>query len=172
MSEGDARTIAALSVYCAMLVVLYVSSTLYHSLRGKAKQVGGTSVYTLAQIPAPATPSTIGAPGEPTDFKATLMQGGDVDLAWACANPAGASGTTYQVYRRFTPTATWEVLGTTGEKKFVDATIPAGQSFVMYKVRVIRSTVAGPWAEYNVTFGAGAGEGATVTAVTGPKIAA
>jgi hemolysin III len=39
MSEGDARTIAALSVYCAMLVVLYVSSTLYHSLRGKAKQV-------------------------------------------------------------------------------------------------------------------------------------
>lgn len=36
---GGARRIAALSVYGAMLIVLYVSSTLYHSLRGKAKQV-------------------------------------------------------------------------------------------------------------------------------------
>src|SRR4051794_41040113 len=32
-------------------------------IKGKAKQVGGTSVYALAQIPAPATPGPIGAPG-------------------------------------------------------------------------------------------------------------
>lgn len=33
------RKIAALGVYGAMLVTLYLSSTLYHSLRGKAKQI-------------------------------------------------------------------------------------------------------------------------------------
>ncbi len=33
------RTIVALSIYGAMLVILYLSSTLYHSIRGPAKQV-------------------------------------------------------------------------------------------------------------------------------------
>jgi hemolysin III len=33
------RRIVALSVYGAMMVVLYLSSTLYHSLKGRAKQV-------------------------------------------------------------------------------------------------------------------------------------
>lgn len=36
---GGARKITALAIYGAMLVLLYLSSTLYHSLRGKAKKV-------------------------------------------------------------------------------------------------------------------------------------
>jgi hemolysin III len=35
----DATTIAAITIYGAMLIVLYLSSTLYHSLRGPAKTV-------------------------------------------------------------------------------------------------------------------------------------
>jgi len=35
----DAITITAMATYGAMLIVLYLSSTLYHSLRGKAKRV-------------------------------------------------------------------------------------------------------------------------------------
>src|SRR5947207_211332 len=35
----DATTITAVAIYGAMLIVLYLSSTLYHSLRGKAKTV-------------------------------------------------------------------------------------------------------------------------------------
>jgi hemolysin III len=35
----DATTIAAIAVYSLMLIILYLSSTLYHSLRGKAKTV-------------------------------------------------------------------------------------------------------------------------------------
>ncbi|HKB79387.1 MAG TPA: hemolysin III family protein [Thermoanaerobaculia bacterium] len=34
-----ARTITAVSIYGGMLIVLYLSSTLYHSLRGKVKRV-------------------------------------------------------------------------------------------------------------------------------------
>ncbi|HUP59544.1 MAG TPA: hemolysin III family protein [Thermoanaerobaculia bacterium] len=37
--KADARRMTALAVYGAMLVVLYLSSTLYHSLRGRAKRV-------------------------------------------------------------------------------------------------------------------------------------
>ena len=36
---AEARRIAALSVYGAMMVVLYLSSTLYHSVQGPAKQL-------------------------------------------------------------------------------------------------------------------------------------
>jgi hemolysin III len=39
MRGADAQRIAAVSVYAAMLVLLYLSSTLYHSLRGKPKQI-------------------------------------------------------------------------------------------------------------------------------------
>jgi len=35
----DTTTITAVAIYGAMLIVLYLSSTLYHSLRGKAKKV-------------------------------------------------------------------------------------------------------------------------------------
>src|SRR5205807_4055654 len=37
--HADARTITAIGVYGGMLVILYVSSTLYHSLVGVAKRV-------------------------------------------------------------------------------------------------------------------------------------
>src|SRR5512142_2063177 len=37
--HGGARSITALSIYGAMLIVMYLSSTLYHSLRGPAKKV-------------------------------------------------------------------------------------------------------------------------------------
>jgi hemolysin III len=37
--HGGASKITAVAVYAAMLVILYLSSTLYHSLRGKPKQV-------------------------------------------------------------------------------------------------------------------------------------
>ena len=36
---SGARRVTALAIYGAMLIVLYLSSTLYHSLRGRAKQV-------------------------------------------------------------------------------------------------------------------------------------
>jgi hemolysin III len=37
--HGGTRRIVALSIYAAMLIVLYISSTLYHSLRGRAKKI-------------------------------------------------------------------------------------------------------------------------------------
>src|SRR5438477_63188 len=60
-THEDARTIAAVAVYGAMLIILYLSSTLYHSLRGKAKQIfrvfDHTSIYLL--IAGTYTPFTL-----------------------------------------------------------------------------------------------------------------
>src|ERR1051326_1611626 len=39
ITHGGTRKLIALGVYGAMLTILYLSSTLYHSFRGKAKRV-------------------------------------------------------------------------------------------------------------------------------------
>jgi len=59
--RSGARVVTAVSIYGAMLIVLYLSSTLYHSLRGKAKRVfrvfDHTSIYLL--IAGTYTPFTL-----------------------------------------------------------------------------------------------------------------
>lgn len=59
--SGGTMKIVAVSVYGGMLVVLYLSSTLYHSLRGKAKKVfhvfDHCSIYLL--IAGTYTPFTL-----------------------------------------------------------------------------------------------------------------
>lgn len=159
------------TLFNAMDALTNAGMIVVEQVRTKSRSAG-PDVFPLANIPAPAAHSHKAAPGQPTDFVATLLVGGDVDMAWKCAQPAGAAGTTYQVYRRFVAGAEWEYLGTSGERKFTDATIPAGTQFVMYKIRGLRSTVAGPWNEFNVTFGAGVSEMTGAVTTVSPKIAA
>ena len=51
---------------------------------------------------------------------------GALIMKWKCANPAGSSGTVYQVFRRIGGTGEFTYLGGCGTKEFIDATIPAG----------------------------------------------
>lgn len=59
--RSGARATTAVAIYGGMLIVLYLSSTLYHSLRGKAKQLfrvfDHTSIYLL--IAGTYTPFTL-----------------------------------------------------------------------------------------------------------------
>src|SRR2546423_4275827 len=59
--HSGARATTAVAIYGGMLIVLYLSSTLYHSLRGKAKQIfrvfDHTSIYLL--IAGTYTPFTL-----------------------------------------------------------------------------------------------------------------
>jgi hemolysin III len=59
--HAGARATTAIAIYGGMLIVLYLSSTLYHSLRGKAKQIfrvlDHTSIYLL--IAGTYTPFTL-----------------------------------------------------------------------------------------------------------------
>jgi hemolysin III len=59
--HAGARATTAIAIYGGMLIVLYLSSTLYHSLRGRAKQIfrvfDHTSIYLL--IAGTYTPFTL-----------------------------------------------------------------------------------------------------------------
>lgn len=133
---------------------------------------------TLAEIPAPATPEPKGPPGTPNTMTVTLNGNGSLNLKWKCPNPAGTSGTVYQVYRRVGGTGEFTYLGGSGAKLFVDATVPAGATQLTYQIQAVRSTAIGLWATFNVNFGTNVGGGVTasvteaVATTQAPKLAA
>ena len=61
-----------------------------------------------------------------------------------------------------------------GKKEFIDDSIPAGKTALMYKIQAVRSTAVGDWATFNVFFGTNASGLTTATLVEGPatKLAA
>jgi hypothetical protein len=124
-------------------------------IRGFAASTNDVNVYYLAQIPAPKTPTPAPAPGTAYAPAVQLQQGGALQLNWRCNNPADAQGTVYEVYRQIAGEAKVQV-GTVGEKKFTDDTLPAGTPLVTYTIIAMRSTQRGPAAQFNVQFGAGA----------------
>ena len=146
-----------------------------------AKVINGTATVTDEQkidlgLNVRKRPSPRPAPGTPSDFGIKLSGDGSLTLTWTCKNPKGSTGTMYQVYRRTTATGEFTYLGGAGEKKFVDATVPAGTARVTYQIQAVRSTAVGPWAQFNVTFGTAGGGGAVAavgeTSAAAPKLAA
>jgi hypothetical protein len=150
--------------YEALNLLSVAGAAAIKKIRGKAEQVGGTSVYTLAEIPPPAIPGPCGELGTPYKFKAELSVTGQLTLGWKNTNPKSATGVVYQVFRRTDPMGAFEYLGGSGDKKFVDGTLPAGSNQVSYQVQAVRSTSVGAFAQFDVKFGVGG-----TTSVTEPK---
>ena len=141
-------------------------------VRTKARSAGD-GVYPLANIPAPATPSTSPPPGQPKALKTTLNPNGSLLLNFKCKNPVGTQGTLYHVYRSLTgEPGTYEFLGGSGKTEFLDATCPAGVPMVYYSVQAVRSTAYGVTAEFVVKFGSASTTTTTAKVYSSPKIAA
>ena len=147
----------------AVAILMNAGMDIVKAIRAKAA-TAGNSVYELAEIPAPATPTPVTTLGKPSDFVVTLSESGALELKWKCTSPR-ASGTIYQIWRRTDPAGEFVFVGGTGEKKFTDTTLPAGSSQVTYQLQAVRSTAAGPWAQFNVNFGVSAGGQMTASVV-------
>ncbi|HEX3358852.1 MAG TPA: hypothetical protein VHS31_17880 [Tepidisphaeraceae bacterium] len=147
---------ATLAFQTAVSAMAVAGASIISQIRAKAS-ITGDSVYSLAQIPAPATPSPKPAPGTPTDFNVSLNADGSLELGWKCVNPTGTTGTIYQVWRRIGPTADFVYLGGSGTKDFIDDTVPTGSSQLTYQIQAVRSTAVGAWAQFNVNFGTTSG---------------
>ncbi|XVJ58669.1 MAG: hypothetical protein HEQ23_04410 [Tepidisphaera sp.] len=135
------------------------------TIRLYAETKNDPNVYTLAQIPPPATPGTTPPPGTPYEFAVGLLQNGAVELKWKCNNPSGTSGTIYEVMRK-TGSGGFVFVGGTGVRVFVDETIPAGSAPVTYQITAVRSTTRGNPAQFTVNFGIG---GPTLTVAGGAE---
>ncbi|HZZ44448.1 MAG TPA: hypothetical protein VFE58_16045 [Tepidisphaeraceae bacterium] len=153
----------------AVNIMAVAGAAIIKGIRAKAA-VSGDSVYELAQIPDPATPAPVTTLGQPTDFKVQLGADGALTLGWKCASPR-ATGVIYQIWRSFDGGANFLYAGGTGTKSFVDNTVPAGTSALLYKIQAVRSTATGPWATFNILLGVGSGGQMTASLIQ-PKLAA
>lgn len=134
------------------------------AIKTRAAMTNDPNVYTLAQIPAPLPPGPSPTPGTPFELAVGLLGNGALELRWKCANPAGTSGTIYEVQRRLSGGGggSFAYVGSTGTRKFIDETLPAGTAIATYQITAVRSTARGAPAQFLVNFGIGGGDGLLV----------
>ena len=121
------------------------------------------SVYSLADIPAPATPGESPAPAQPRDFRVTLLQNGALSFTFKCPNPVGATGVTYKVERQDASQAPFTFLVNAKDKRFEDTTFPNTSALIFYRVTAQTATKDGLPAEFTVRYGAGNQQASIVT---------
>jgi len=140
------------------------ASSLIRIIKARAEaSASPTDIYNLAQIPPPSPASPAAPPAQPRALAAALDAGsGALTLTWKATNPPNTQGTTYIVRRRLAPSpgqhpSPWEVIGITGAKAFLDATIPASPppASIQYTVQGQRADISGPVSPIlTVNFGA------------------
>jgi len=150
----DAAKAATQTFYNTVAAMADNGAGLIKTIKSYAETQNDPNVYVLAQIPPPAEPSPVPAPGTPYQPRVSLLQTGEIELKWKCDNPAGSVGTMYEVQRRVDG-GPYTFVGSSGERAFIDETLPAGSSTVLYKVTAVRSTKRGEPALFVVNFGVG-----------------
>lgn len=140
------------------------AADLVRLIKAKAEADNNPNVYVIAQIPPPAPPSAVPAPGKPTDIQVTLNPGGSITITWESTNSAPSSGAFFLVSRKINggPNATpgFVGIGGTSVREFTDDTIAAGTPGISYIIQGFRGTRAGiPSDQIAVQFGIGGGAG-------------
>ena len=166
---------ATLALHQAVEAMMTAGADIIKQVKTQAA-ITGPSVYTLANIPEPAIPSPVGAPGTPYQLKVTLNPNGSLHMSWKCDNPAGSSGTLYHIYRKVgTAPAEFAFIGGSGSRAFTDQTVPAGAPTIVYQIQAARTTAVGVAGEFIVNLGTGAGGEMTASVSqtpSSPKMAA
>ena len=122
------------------------------------------AVYTLAQIPPPATPQPAPAPGQPSNVTVGLEPSGAITLRWKATNAAPGAGTFFSITRKLSSESMFTLVGNTGEKMWTDVTLAQGTPSATYIIQGHRGAINGPESEQvGVQFGVGGGGGFAVT---------
>ncbi|MCE2967902.1 MAG: hypothetical protein ACK55O_07625 [Phycisphaerales bacterium] len=111
-----------------------------------AESTNNPTVYSLAQIPAPARPSPLPAPDQPREIEAVLNAIGTLTLRFRTGrnNP----GTAFLISRKLASETAFTFIGTADVtrspiKSFTDTTLPPGSNNVQYIITGQRGSVRG-----------------------------
>jgi len=130
---------------------------LINKIRNYAAITNNPAVLTAAMLQPIAPPQPVGAPGEPTQFSATINQDGFVTLSWKSTNAAPSTGAFFQVFRQLNGAGQQVLVGAVPTREFTDTTIPAGTNQVSYRVVGLRGAFTSEPGYYVVRFGVGGG---------------
>lgn len=152
-ADSDAKYEAYQAAAGAMRSVAAAQVT---QIRGFARSGGDpASVYSAAQIPAPATPTPAPAPGTPGFFTVQLLDGGGLKFAFKCDHPTGVKAVTYKVERQQVAQGPFEFLLNAKKREFEDTTFDNASTVIAYRVTAQTSTKDGAAASFTVRYGAG-----------------
>ena len=155
--------------------LLVIGRELYGFIQDNTS-VAASDKLAIGVNPKTSLPSPVPAPGEPTDFKATLVPAtGALVLTWKCPNARGCNGVMYTVSRKVDDESEFTFVGLAIERKITDDKIPAGSTQVTYRIQAARSTSVGTPATFIVQFGSTSSGGMTAAVVApggAPKLAA
>lgn len=165
-------------------------------IRLKAESSNNPSLYDLAQIPAPASPTAALPPTKPDSLRAVIGAPGDnggaggLTIQWkpspsTTGFDASTSGVLFTIRRRLAGQTSWTIVGTAkpgrggsrGFSSFTDYDLPANPQGLEYTVQGTRASarspdLAGPVSNiFKVAIGADT-DGATSTAKPSLKMAA
>ncbi len=110
------------------------------------------TIYAIAQIPPPAAPAPVPAPGVPEKIEVTLESTGAVTLSWEAVNAAASSGAFFTVARKLPGQSVFTSIGgapgSTSESRrmtFTDNTVPTSAAGVgvQYVIQGQRGTTVG-----------------------------
>jgi hypothetical protein len=137
MNAAKAATLAAA---LAEARIRELSSLALATIRLTAARSDDPQIYTLALIAPPRKAAPLPLPGQPFDFKVSLMAQGSLQLSWQADHPSGSSHVTYEVFRTLDDDRDSTLLASVGEKTFIDTTLPRGTAHVTYSVRSRRGS--------------------------------
>lgn len=178
MADADAQQAAKDAAKAATQKVNDTESTarnmaadMVRVIRAYASNTNNPSVYVDAQIPPPQPAAPVPPPGQPTDFSVLLNSDGSLTLKWKATHPEGSYNVIYMVQRRLVTENSFQFVGASGTREWVDTTLPYGVDGATYIVTAQRGTTMGtPSLQLNVSFGSV--NGPTVTMLNAPKLAA
>lgn len=119
------------------------AGALVRVIRGHAIATNNPDTYDIAEIPPPATPSSKGAPGIPTNLTSSADNMCRVMLKWKSTNSAASTGAVFQIRRKLAGQSKFRLIATVQGRKFQDDSIPAGTDSAIYIVKGIRGEAKG-----------------------------
>lgn len=162
VNELRAQSLAASAANAdAFAALRTIAGTCVRSIKAFADAAANpAAVYQLAVLPQPLPPGPASIPNTGTDFKAVLnLSNGALTLSWKATQPYGVSGVVWNI-RRAINNGQPVSIGLTGEKSFVDTTIPADAITCSYTVTPQRGQQVGPISgTFQVRFTPAAGNG-------------
>jgi hypothetical protein len=146
VAAHNASKSATQGFYQACATMVETGTDYIKTIKSFSDTTNNPSVYQLALLPPPKTPSAQPAPAAPEGLTATLLNNGAIELAWQGSLKGGVACT---VWRKLAAEADFTQIGmVTGERKFVDAQLPIGAaSGVQYQVRAHRNGLSSEFSE-------------------------
>lgn len=133
--------------------MLGVGRDLVNVIKAHIQNSNNPALWGQAGLTPPASPGTAPDPVAPYQLGASLDSQGNLIVKWKTSQPTGVSGVVYFL-RRSIDNGPFTLVHTTGEKEFIDASVPAGTASVSYAIQAKRGQKVSSWSEtLTVRFG-------------------